>query len=66
MRDLIHAIQVWRKEAGLEVEDRIELEVKEGTDPQWRDLIERYSSLIQSEVLALSLFLSGDGRERGW
>ncbi|HPU08087.1 MAG TPA: DUF5915 domain-containing protein [Candidatus Atribacteria bacterium] len=63
VRDLIHAIQVWRKEAGLEVEDRIELEVKEGTDPQWRDLIERYSSLIQSEVLAPSLFLSGDGRE---
>jgi len=61
VRDLIHAIQVWRKEAGLEVEDRIELQVREGTDPEWRDLIEKYSSLIQSEVLASSLSLSSNG-----
>jgi isoleucyl-tRNA synthetase len=61
VRDLIHAIQIWRKEAGLEVEDRIELEVREGTDPEWIDLIEKYSSLIQDEVLASSLSLCGDG-----
>jgi len=61
VRDLIHTIQVWRKEAGLEVEDRIELQIKEGTDPEWVDLIKKYSSLIQSEVLASSLSLFSDG-----
>jgi isoleucyl-tRNA synthetase len=52
-RDLIRAVQTARKEADLEVSDRIALGVEGG--PLVAAAVEAHGDFIQSEVLALSL-----------
>lgn len=53
VRELIRLIQESRKEAGYEVSDRIEVYYK--TEPELQGAIEKFSSHIQDETLALKL-----------
>lgn len=55
VRDLVHAIQMWRKELGLEVEERIVLTFSTDSDSALLRIVERYREFIQEEVLAQSL-----------
>lgn len=52
IRDFIHTVQMMRKESGFEVEDRIELYVLAGTDPEFESILKKYQLLVQDEVLA--------------
>lgn len=52
-RDLIRAVQTARKDAGLEVSDRIALGVEGG--PLVAAAVDAHGDFIKSEVLALSL-----------
>ncbi len=58
VRDFVHAIQMWRKELGLEVEERIALVLSKDSDPHLLGVVERYREFIQAEVLAQSLSVS--------
>jgi hypothetical protein len=49
--DLTHAINVLRKERGLEVSDRIRLEIPAAD----ADLVERYRERIAEETLAVEI-----------
>ncbi|MBC7216758.1 MAG: isoleucine--tRNA ligase [Candidatus Caldatribacterium sp.] len=55
VRDFVHAIQMWRKDLGLEVEERIALLLSKDSDPYLLGIVERYREFIQEEVLAQSL-----------
>ncbi len=59
VRELIHAVQLARKNAGLRIEDTIDLDLDLPAD--LCDLAERHDSLIRSETLASSLSISGGG-----
>ncbi|MEN3187530.1 MAG: DUF5915 domain-containing protein, partial [Atribacterota bacterium] len=52
IRDFIHTVQMMRKESGFEVEDRVELYLLAGTDPEFKDILMKYQPLVQNEVLA--------------
>ena len=52
-RDLVRAIQTARKEAGLDVSDRIALGIEGG--PMVRAALDAHGAFIQAETLALSL-----------
>lgn len=52
IRDFIHTIQMMRKESGFEVEDRVELYVLAGTDPEFESILKKYQLLVQDEILA--------------
>jgi isoleucyl-tRNA synthetase len=58
-REVVHAVQAARKNAGLEVEDRIALEL--GGDDRIQQAIAAHSEWIASEVLATSLGTAPDG-----
>lgn len=63
VRDLVHTIQVWRKELGLDVEERITLVLSVDSDPDLLGIVEKYREFIQEEVLAQNLAvaaISGD------
>ena len=53
LRDLVHQIQLLRKEAGFEVEDRIRIGVNDGTNQIARILIQENEQFIQDETLSL-------------
>jgi len=53
VRDLVRGVQGLRKEGGLEVTDRVRLEI--AGDGELRAALERFSDLVKSETLALSL-----------
>ena len=55
MCDLIHAVNVLRKERGLEVTDRIGL----GLPAADADLLERYRERITEETLAVEIEVGG-------
>ena len=60
-RDLIRQVQQARKDAGLDVSDRIKLEVK--ANPELLAAVETHAELVKSETLTLELELvdgSGD------
>ncbi len=63
IRELIHGIQVWRKELGLEVDERIDLFFLGGSDSYLLEIVGRHLKLIQEEVLAqdVALGISGGG-----
>jgi isoleucyl-tRNA synthetase len=52
-REIVHAIQIARKEAGLEITDRIELAL--GGDPELIDAARRHEAYVTGEVLATSV-----------
>ncbi|WP_438315463.1 isoleucine--tRNA ligase [Candidatus Caldatribacterium sp. SIUC1] len=52
VRDFVHSIQMWRKELGLDVEERIVLLLSKDSDPYLLGVVERYRELIEEEVLA--------------
>lgn len=58
-RDLVRAVQAARKDAGLEVSDRIHLGVSGG--PDVAEAIAAHGEFIQAETLALSLSLNAEG-----
>jgi isoleucyl-tRNA synthetase len=60
-REVVHAIQNARKQAGLEVSDRIELEL--GGDPALLDAARAHEDYVSGETLAVSV--SYDGAEAG-
>jgi isoleucyl-tRNA synthetase len=60
-REIVHAIQQCRKDAGLEITDRIELWL--GGDARLLDAAREHESLIAAETLATSL---GYGDRDGW
>jgi isoleucyl-tRNA synthetase len=53
--DLTHAVNVLRKERGLEVSDRIRLEIPAADS----DLLERYRERIAEETLAVEIEVGG-------
>lgn len=55
VRDFVHLIQVWRKELGFDIEERIVLVLSEDSDPDLLGIVKRYQDFIQEEVLAQSL-----------
>jgi isoleucyl-tRNA synthetase len=55
LRDLVHQIQLLRKEAGFEVEDRIRIGVNDGTNQIARILIQENEQFIQDETLAYEI-----------
>ncbi|NLJ37487.1 MAG: hypothetical protein GX432_01845, partial [Candidatus Atribacteria bacterium] len=55
LRDLVHQIQLFRKEAGFEVEDRIRIGVNNGTNQLARILIQENEQYIQDETLAYEI-----------
>ncbi len=57
--DLIHAVNVLRRERGLEVTDRIRLTVGESD----ADLLAEYGERIEGETLAVSVEVAGDKLE---
>jgi isoleucyl-tRNA synthetase len=56
-REVVHAVQNARKEAGLEVEDRIELSL--GGDEALLAAVTAHSDYVTGETLATSLELNG-------
>ena len=59
-REVVHAVQNARKNAGLEITDRITLDL--GGDPELIAAAEAHSGYVAGEVLATSLtFAGGDG-----
>ncbi|MGQ9747155.1 MAG: isoleucine--tRNA ligase [Candidatus Caldatribacteriaceae bacterium] len=64
IRDFIHTVQLVRKESGFEVEDRIELCLFSGTDPAFTDILEKYKSLVQEEVLAETVLVQEEEFEK--
>ena len=60
-RDVVHAIQAARKDAGLNVEDRIALSL--AAEPELVEAVRAHEDYVKSETLATSLALSGDGGE---
>ena len=62
MREIIRSIQNSRKEAGLIVDDRINLTIFT-ENKEFRDAIAEYKDTIMAETLALDL---SDDIERGW
>jgi len=57
--DLVHAVNVLRKERGLEVTDRIELTVPDGD----ADLLDEYGERIKQETLAVRVGANGGALE---
>jgi isoleucyl-tRNA synthetase len=56
-REVVHAVQNARKNAGLEITDRITLDL--GGDPELLAAAEAHSGYVAGEVLATSLTFSG-------
>jgi isoleucyl-tRNA synthetase len=63
-RELVHAVQIARKQAGLEVTDRIELGIAAAGSVA--DAIRSFGDFISSEVLATSLELGDPGWDEGY
>ncbi|WP_213454077.1 isoleucine--tRNA ligase [Rhizomonospora bruguierae] len=63
-RDVVRVIQQARREAGLNVSDRVEVVVAAG--PAVVEAVEGYRDLVAREVLASSLEFSGDGAGGGF
>jgi isoleucyl-tRNA synthetase len=61
-RELAHHINTMRKEAGLDIADRIALRY----DGALADAVERFSDFLQSEVLATSVTRGATGRGHRW
>jgi isoleucyl-tRNA synthetase len=59
-RDLVRLIQMTRKEAGLDIADRIELAI--AAPPEFAPAIEGHRRFISDETLALDLKLSADSK----
>lgn len=61
MREVIRFVQNARKGAGLQIDDRIELQLST-TDTELKEAIERFRSAIASETLAVDLSLDDVGQ----
>ena len=61
MRELVHAVQLSRKNADLRIEDTIDLALT--LPPGLRALAERQAAYIRAETLASALSLDGGVRE---
>jgi len=61
-REAVHAIQAARKQAGLEVEDRIALTL--GGDPALLDAVRAFESYVAGETLATSVTYDSSAGER--
>jgi isoleucyl-tRNA synthetase len=59
VREVVHAIQNARKAAGLEVEDRIRLEL--GGDGELLDAVRAHEDYVAGETLAVAVAYDGDG-----
>ena len=62
VRELVHAVQLARKNAGLRIEDTIELALE--APDALRPLVERHAAYLKAETLASGLDL--DGAERAY
>jgi len=62
IRDLVHQIQVLRKDAGFDVEDRIQIWINSRTDAHARTLIQENEDYIRSETLAKKIFYDSSGK----
>jgi isoleucyl-tRNA synthetase len=62
-RELVHQVQVWRKEMGLDYADRIRLFFCGGAE--LASLVERHRATIQDETLTLSIELLDRPRDPG-
>jgi isoleucyl-tRNA synthetase len=56
-RDIVHAVQNARRNAGLAVEDRIELSLD--GDPELLDAAKAHGEYLAGETLAVALYLDG-------
>ncbi len=57
-RDVVRAVQQARRDAGLEISDRIALRI--GADETVRSAVEQHAELVRGETLAVSLDVSDD------
>jgi isoleucyl-tRNA synthetase len=55
LRDVVRVVQDARKNAGLDVTDRIELWWRVGGSPEPAEAIRRYAAALSDEVLAVTL-----------
>jgi isoleucyl-tRNA synthetase len=62
-RDIVHAVQNARRNAGLAVEDRIELSLA-GDEPLL-EAAKAHGDYLSGETLAVALYLDGEGPPRG-
>ncbi|MDQ3433419.1 MAG: DUF5915 domain-containing protein [Actinomycetota bacterium] len=62
-REVVHAVQAARKNAGLAVEDRIELSL--AGDDDLLDAVRAHESYVSAETLALDLSYDGGGAGAG-
>ncbi len=58
-REIVHAVQIARKDAGLEITDRIELAL--GGDEELLDAARAHEDYLAGEVLATSVAYDGGG-----
>ncbi|MGH7150575.1 MAG: DUF5915 domain-containing protein, partial [Planctomycetota bacterium] len=65
-RDLVSRIQGLRKEAALNVTDRIRVEVKDDAGPLVRRSLEDHGDLVRGETLAEGGILFASGGAQGW
>ena len=63
VREVVHAVQKARKEAGLQVEDRIELALS--GDDRLLEALRRHAEYVAGETLAESLQLDGAALDAG-
>ncbi|MCD6156706.1 MAG: isoleucine--tRNA ligase, partial [Candidatus Atribacteria bacterium] len=64
VRDIIHRIQLMRKEAGFEVTDRIMLLVDNQTEEPLKQILREFAPLIQEEVLAREIVFDSISDDR--
>ncbi|MCX6090475.1 MAG: DUF5915 domain-containing protein, partial [Candidatus Atribacteria bacterium] len=52
IREIVHTVQLFRKEAGFDVDDRIDLFFHETTDENAKMLLQKYQEFIKEETLS--------------
>ena len=62
-REVVHAVQNARKDAGLEIEDRIELTLS--GDDRLLDVVRQHQDYVAGETLAIRLELDGAAADGG-
>ena len=63
MREVIRHVQSARKKAGLQVDDRIELNIA-SSDTEIAQAVDVFADTIKAETLAVKLGLVADGMEK--
>jgi isoleucyl-tRNA synthetase len=66
LREIVRIVQEARKNAGLDVSDRIDLQWQVGGSPEPAEAIEEHTAELRAEVLATSLTHGAPADPAGW